>query len=60
MKYSELIAELKNAGCYFVRHGADHDIWYSPITNRHFPLPGHQSRETAKGTERAIKKMAGI
>jgi len=30
MKYSELIAALIAAGCYIARHGANHDIWYSP------------------------------
>jgi hypothetical protein len=27
---------LRKANCHFVRHGkGDHEIWYSPITNRH-------------------------
>jgi hypothetical protein len=27
--------------CHFVRHGkGDHDIWYSPITGRNFPVDG--------------------
>ena len=26
-------------GCHFVRHGkGDHDIYYSPITKRNFPV----------------------
>lgn len=37
MKYSELIAALIAAGCYIARHGANHDIWYSPITQKKFP-----------------------
>jgi hypothetical protein len=28
---------LTEAGCYFERHAkGDHDIWYSPITERRF------------------------
>ena len=36
--------------CHFVRHGkGDHDIWYSPITNRNFTVDGKiKSRQTAK------------
>ena len=44
--------------CYFVRHGkGDHDIWYSPISNQHFPVDGKiKSRHIAN----AILKQAGI
>ena len=29
---------LRANGCYFHRQGkGDHEIWYSPITNRYFP-----------------------
>lgn len=60
MKYSELIAKLKAAGCYLIRHGANHDMWYSPITKKEFPVPRHLSKEAAKGTEKSIRKLAGI
>jgi len=45
-------------GCRFYRHGkGDHDIWYSPITQRTFPVDGKiKSRYTAN----AIMKQAGI
>lgn len=34
MKTKELIKLLKaSKQCYVVRHGANHDIWYSEITN---------------------------
>ena len=30
---------LTQNGCTFERHGkGDHDIWYSPITNRHITV----------------------
>ena len=48
---------LLDHGCTFVRHGrGDHDIWYSPITDRHFVVDGKiKSRHTAN----AIMKQAG-
>lgn len=49
---------LKDNGCYFVRRGkGDHDIWYSPITNRHITVDGKiKSRYTAN----EIMKQSGI
>ena len=49
---------LKANGCYFVRRGkGDHDIWYSPITNRHITVDGKiKSRYTAN----EIMKQSGI
>ncbi len=49
---------LTQAGCYFVRHGkGDHDVWFSPITNRHVTVDHKiRSRHTANG----ILKDAGI
>ena len=45
-------------GCFFRRHGkGDHDIWFSPITNREIVVDGKiKSRHTANG----IMKQAGI
>jgi hypothetical protein len=50
--------KLSEYGCSFLRHGkGDHDIWYSPITKRNFPVDGEiKSRHTAN----AIMKQAGI
>jgi len=44
-------------GCGFVRRGkGDHDIWYSPITNRNFPVDGKiKSRHIAN----AIMRQSG-
>lgn len=60
MKFSELISELTIAGCYLVRHGKSHDVWYSPITNKRFPIGRHQSKEVPKGTERKIRHQSGV
>ena len=50
--YRDLKNLLKDGGCTFVREGkGDHEIWFSPITNRHFTLDrGVTSRPTANGT----------
>ena len=49
---------LKDNGCYFVRHGkGDHDIWFSPITNRNVVVAVKiKSRDTAN----AIMKQSGV
>lgn len=60
MKVSELVRVLTKAGCYIYRHGSNHDIWYSPITNQTFPVSRHESQELRQGTLKSIKKMAGI
>jgi hypothetical protein len=51
-------AILSAAECYFVRRGkGDHDIWYSPITKKRFPVDSKiKSRHTANG----IMKQAGL
>ena len=54
----EVRAELSKHGCTIVRHGkGDHDIWYSPITGRHFTVDGKiKSRHTAN----VIMKQSGL
>lgn len=60
MKVSELRRQLERAGCYIKRNGGNHDWYFSPITNKSFPVSRHLSEELPKGTERSIKKQAGI
>jgi hypothetical protein len=38
VKYSEIEKKVKKAGCYFVRNGKKHPIWFSPITGKEFQL----------------------
>jgi predicted RNA binding protein YcfA (HicA-like mRNA interferase family) len=54
----ELRRLLERAGCTFVRAGkGSHQIWYSPITERRFPVPaGIVSRHTANG----VLEQAGL
>ncbi|WP_353740605.1 type II toxin-antitoxin system HicA family toxin [Desulfoferrobacter suflitae] len=49
---------LRQAECQFIRHGkGDHEIWYSPITERHFIVDGTiKSRHTAN----CVLKQAGL
>ncbi|MBB4237681.1 type II toxin-antitoxin system HicA family toxin [Rhizobium esperanzae] len=54
----ELKELLLKAGCEYVRPGkGDHEIWYSPISSRHFTVDhGVKSRHTANET----LKQAGL
>ena len=60
VKTTELLKKLLGAGCTLMRHGANHDIWYSPITGKRFPVPRHTSKEVALGTLKDIAKKSGI
>ncbi|MCD8010301.1 MAG: type II toxin-antitoxin system HicA family toxin [Lachnospiraceae bacterium] len=59
MKSSELTKILKKNDCYIVRHGSNHDIWFSPVTGRQFAVPRHKN-EVKVGTAKNILKDAGI
>lgn len=56
--YRQIVEALKAAGCEFRRMGkGDHEIWYSPITDRTFTVDkGSLSRHTAN----AVMKQAGV
>lgn len=60
LKTSELTKILRRNGCYLVENGAEHDKWYSPITDEYFRVPRHPGREIAKGTANRILKDAGL
>ena len=45
-------------GCFFIRHGkGDHDIWYSPITNRNITV---DTKIKSRHTANAILNQSGI
>jgi len=50
--------KLHEHGCTFIRRGkGDHDIWYSPMTNKNFPVDGKiKSRHVAN----AIMRQSGV
>lgn len=60
MKYNQFFAELTAAGCYVLRHGANHDIWYSPKTGNKFALSRHGKQEVPTGMERKAQKVGGV
>jgi len=49
---------LLDNNCIFVRRGkGDHDIWYSPLTKKNFPVDGKiKSRHIAN----AVMKQSGL
>lgn len=59
MKQSELLKLLSKYNIKLLQHGKRHDIYYSPITGKKFPVPRH-AREIAAGTLQSIKKDAGL
>lgn len=49
---------LSQNGCTLSRHGkGDHDIWYSPITDRHVTV---DSKIKSRHTANAVLKQCGI
>ncbi|MCL2750871.1 MAG: type II toxin-antitoxin system HicA family toxin [Coriobacteriia bacterium] len=58
-EYEKRVRELlRQYGCSFVRRGkGDHDIWFSPITNRNITVDAKiKSRHTAN----TIMKQSGL
>lgn len=59
MRTTELLKLLKEHGIYKIREGKRHEIYYSPITNKSFPV-GRHAREIPSGTLNSILKDAGL
>ena len=59
MKTNELLKLLKKNGCFLIRHGSNHDIWYSSVTGKQFAVPRHK-KEIKTGTAIAILRDAGM
>ena len=59
MKLNELLKILSKNGIELVQHGKRHDFYYSPITEKSFPVPRH-AKEIAIGTLKSIMKDAGL
>ena len=60
MKCSELLRKLKQAGWVVERQNGSHKILRHPVHTNTITFPDHGSSEMAKGTEKAIKKQAGL
>lgn len=58
ISYKDIVKILKNNKCEYKREGkGSHEIWYSPITQKHFTV---SKTIKADGTYFAILKQAGI
>jgi predicted RNA binding protein YcfA (HicA-like mRNA interferase family) len=55
MKRRDLIKELENMGCVFIRHGGKHDWYQNPKTKVSQPVPRH--RKINENLARHIMKM---
>lgn len=59
MKRSESLKLFSKNNITFLQHGKRHDLYYSPITGKKFPVPRH-AKEIAEGTLKSILKDAGL
>ena len=49
---------LRENGCYFERPGkGDHEIWFSPVSKRRFPV---DSKIKSRHAANAVLKQAGL
>jgi len=54
----DVIKKLTDKGCTFIRHGkGDHNIWYSPITNRNITVDNAINH---RHLANKVMKQAGI
>lgn len=60
MKYSEVERKLVKAGCYYLKDGKKHPIWFSPITGKEFQTSHHKSEEVKFGTLKSISRDSGV
>jgi len=60
MKYSEVERKLKKEGCYFLKDGKKHPIWFSPISGKEFQLSKHRSEEVKNGMLKSICRDSGV
>lgn len=60
VRYSELIKALRAIGCTVYKEGANHTLWYSPITGKIFPVGRHKTEDVRPGTLKSIKRDAGL
>lgn len=59
MKNSELIRELKEAGCFLSRHGKGHDKWKNPNTGQSEWVPRHAGEIPTGTALKILKKLVG-
>ncbi len=60
MRYAELKRQMRGIKCRVVREGANHELWYSPVTGKTFPVSRHDGQEVPAGTLKSIQRDAGL
>jgi len=60
MKYAELKRKLIKAGCQFVKQKSNHEWWFSPIKNQHFPIQRHGNMDIGINLIKQIEKESGV
>jgi hypothetical protein len=58
VKRQAFIRELEQAGCIFVRHGRQHDVYRNPANGQQAPVPRH--RQIADTLCKVIRKQLGF
>lgn len=58
MKRSELLKELRRAGCHLHRHGRRHDLYINPANGSKAPVPRHT--EFKNSLCELIRKQLGL
>lgn len=57
----EVVRQIRRkTNCFFLREGANHEIWFNPNTGRKFQIPRHYSEELKPKTLHNILKSAGL
>lgn len=59
-KVSEIVKKIKRNGCYKIREGREHEIWFSPATGEELQVPRHYAKELPTGTANSILRKAGL
>jgi len=60
VRYREVRKALSKGGCEILRQKGSHVIWYSPVTDKVFPVPNHPSKDLPKPLLKAIQEQSGI
>ncbi|MCL5987043.1 MAG: type II toxin-antitoxin system HicA family toxin [Actinobacteria bacterium] len=58
MRRTELLKQLRKAGCMLLRRGSRHDIYINPKTGQKQPIPRHS--EIDNSLVNHIKKYLGL
>jgi len=60
LKRKDLIRQLEQMGCVFIRHGGNHDWYQNPVTKAAQPIPRHNdiNENLSKHIIKILKKDA--